>query len=63
MLLEKSVRKVKFFLNRLDPNMTNIIKDILIILIEDIKKITPGREKVLTLQKPVRIWKKKKKKN
>ena len=40
---------------------TDIVKDIFIFLIEDILKITPGREKVLTLQKAVRILKKIKK--
>ena len=39
--------------------MTNIVKDISIFPIEDIQKITPGCEKVLTLQKPDRILKKK----
>ena len=51
MLLEKSI---KVFLNFLDWNTTNIVKDIFIFPTEDIqKKITPGCEKVLTLQKPV----------
>ena len=40
--------------------MTNIVKDIFIFPMEDIqKKITPGLEKVLTTQKPVRNLKKK----
>ena len=40
--------------------MTNIFKDIFTFRTEDIqKKITPGREKVLTLQKPVQILGKK----
>ena len=38
--------------------MTNFAKNELIIPTEDnTQKITPGREKVLTLQKPVRILK------
>ena len=40
----------------MDRNTTNIVKDIFIFLTEDLqiyKKITPGREKVPTLQKPV----------
>ena len=40
----------------LDSNTTNIAKDIFIIPTEDhTQKITPGREKVLALQKLVRI--------
>ena len=40
--------------------MTNIFKDIFTFRTEDIqRKITPGREKVLTLQKPVQILGKK----
>ena len=50
MLLEKTI---KVFLNLLDSNTTNIVKDIFIFSTEDIQKIAPGREKVLTLQKPV----------
>ena len=43
--------------------MTNIAKGIFIIPIENLhNKLTPGREKVLTMQKPVRILKKKTKK-
>ena len=50
----------KFFLNLLDSNTTNIVKDIFLFPAEDIpKKIIPGREKVLTLQKQVRLLKKK----
>ena len=54
----------KFFLNPLDPNTTNIAKDIFTIPTEDKKlkkntqKRTPGCEKVLILQKPVGILKK-----
>ena len=53
MLLEKSI---KVFLNFLDWNTTNIVKDIFIFPTEDIQK---NREKVLTLQKLVQIKKKK----
>ena len=49
----------QFVLNILDSNTTNIVKDIIIFSTEDIQKITPGREKVLTLQKPVPVLKKK----
>ena len=49
--LEKSL---KVFLNLLDSNSTNIVSDIFIFL-------TPSHEKVLTLQKPVQILKKKSK--
>ena len=43
--------------------MTNIAKGIFIIPIENLhNKLTPGREKVLTMQKPVRILKKTKQK-
>ena len=50
----------KIFLNLLDSNTTTIVKDILIFPTEDVqKKITTGREKVLTLQNPVQILKKK----
>ena len=43
--------------------MTNIAKCIFIIPIENLhNKLTPGREKVLTMQKPVRILKKTKQK-
>ena len=52
MLLEKSI---KVFLNFLDWNTTNIVKDIFIFPTEDIQK---NREKVLTLQKLVQIKKK-----
>ena len=48
------IRKVniKFFLNPLNSNTTNIIKDSFIISTEDMhKKITTSHEKVLTLQK------------
>ena len=39
---------------------TNIVKEIFIFPTEDIQKqITPNRERVLTLQKPVRILKNK----
>ena len=56
-LLEKSK---KFFLNLLDSNTTKVVKDIFIFPTEDItKKITFGRKKMLTLQKPVQILKKK----
>ena len=42
--------------------MTNIAKGIFIIPIENLhNKLTPGREKVLTMQKPVRILKNKNK--
>ena len=50
----------QFVLNILDSNTTNIVKNIIIFSTEDIQKITPGREKVLTLQKPVPVLKKKK---
>ena len=57
-LLEKSIEV--FILNLLDSNTTNIVKDVLIILTEDIhKKITPSRENMRTLQKPVRNFNKK----
>ena len=49
----------QFVLNILDSNTTNIVKNIIIFSTEDIQKITPGREKVLTLQKPVSVLKKK----
>ena len=52
MLLEKSI---KVFLNFLDWNTTNIVKDIFIFPTEEIQK---NREKVLTLQKLVQIKKK-----
>ena len=52
MLLEKSI---KVFLNFLDWDTTNIVKDIFIFPTEDIQK---NREKVLTLQKLVQIKKK-----
>ena len=57
------IRKVnKSFLNLLDWNRTSIVKDIFMISTEDMqKKTTPGRETVLTLQKLLRILKKKKK--
>ena len=55
MLLEKSI---KFFLNLLDSNIANIVKNIFIIPTEDIQKIIPGRKKVLTLQNPDQIFKK-----
>ena len=42
-----------FFLNPLDLNTNNIVKDIFIILTEDRQKMTPGHQKVQTLQKPV----------
>ena len=42
MLLEKTI---KVFLNLLDSNTTNIVKDIFIFSTEDIQKIAPGREK------------------
>ena len=48
----------QFVLNILDSNTTNIVKDIIIFSTEDIQKITPGREKVLTLQKPAPVLKK-----
>ena len=51
-LLEKSI---KVFLNFLDWNTTNIVKDIFIFPAEDIQK---NREKGLTLQKLVQIKKK-----
>ena len=50
-LLEKST---KVFLNFLDWNTTNIVKDIFIFPTEDIQK---NREKALTLQKLVQIKK------
>ena len=53
MLLEKSI---KVFLNFLNWNTTNIVKDIFIFPTEDIQK---NREKVLTLKKLVKIKKKK----
>ena len=49
----------QFFLNLLGSNTTNIFKNIFNVSTEDIyTKKTPAREKVLMLQKPVRIWKK-----
>ena len=38
--------------------MTNIVKDIFIFPTENIQKIPPGHEKMLTLQSPVPILKK-----
>ena len=45
----------KFLLSLLDSHATNIVKDIFNFTIEDIKNVTPGRDKSLTLQNPVRI--------
>ena len=55
------IRKIKkFFVNFLDSDTTIIVKDIFIFTTEDThtKKITPGREKRVTLQKPVQILRK-----
>ena len=48
-----------YFLNLPDVNATKIFKDIFIIPTKDLrKKITPGCEKVLTMQKSDQILKK-----
>ena len=47
------------FLNPLDSNMTNIAKDVFTTSKKDIQKIILGHEKMLMLQKPVGILKKK----
>ena len=41
--------------------MTNIVKDMFLFATENTQRTAPCREKKLTLKKPVRIFKKKKK--
>ena len=47
----KDVFRKVIFENPPDSNTTNFIKDIFVIPTEDIHKKTPGREKILALQK------------
>ena len=51
------IRKV-IFENPPDSNTANLIKDIFVIPTEDIYKKTPGREKILALQKSFLVLKK-----
>ena len=51
------IRKV-IFENPPDSNTANFIKDVFVIPTEDIYKKTPGREKILALQKSFLVLKK-----
>ena len=42
---------IKFFLNPLQSNITNIAKDTFIVSTEDINKKTPGHEKVMNYRR------------